>query len=289
MRTLKLFFLVIAMLFSFSVGYSKLQEQLSVYSTVTLVPQEEEHDDYTLTHTLNKWTTSQSDSYQYFMELTYLGTDPDITSWAIVLDVPSSAVVDVNLFSNCSYSYSSGKITIYNDAQNFSYHNGSISKLPDKKAIFQMTIKIPTPSDYQLNVSSVEFYNLTDKPNPHLTDVNLTNTPGAFNLTKVWDNSESDGVKRYYRLKLKNTTSNFFHEFTVVLGNFDPSKMRILDEESFGGYPGANLKYTIIGDKLTLIGTNINPYHTVLNLEFYVKYFNTIIDLTKVSFVGRYL
>ncbi len=160
MKLLKLAFLCIALLLSISVGYSKLNQNLSIISTATIEPAQ---TDYLFSFQLNKWQEGGLWNYQFHpITLTYTGTDPAVTSWDITIAVPPGSQIVSSHFNNCKYSYTSGNLKIYNVIT-----NGSIS--PNGSVTFGIGFKTSV-SNYQLNITNANFYSRTN-PNPNLTSV----------------------------------------------------------------------------------------------------------------------
>lgn len=276
LKILKLFFLCLVLLLSVSVGYSKLEQELSINSTATIEP---EQTDYSINYTLNKWKERTYWHYQYTVTITYLGNDSGVTSWDLTLAVPLGTIPVLG--SNCQYSYTSGTLKIYNISYNGSDVNGTIA--PNGTAVFMIDFKT-SDSNYSLNVTNANFYS-ANNPNPNLTPI-----LGTFTIRKSSDYLDSSDGKlvRQYSLTLNNPTNYSFQTFECIINGFNTNLVTLFSN-NFSGFSKFHLNYVIKSSLLILDGNNLGSNHNI-SLSFAVKYLTSnIIDLNVLSFIGKAL
>ncbi len=273
LRLLKCVFVCIALLFSVSVGYSKLQQELSIISTATIEPQQYEDDYYSNFHVTKWWPwirllpPAMLWYYHYDpITLTYIGNNPSITSWDVTIATPSDAQMISNDFENCQYSYNSGTLKIYN-----TINNGSIS--PGGSVTFDIAF-VTNNSNYQLNITNSNFYSQSN-PNPNLTAI-----AGQPTLTRGTGSGTPGNYTYPYTLALRNQSNYDFQDWEVILP-FDQGTMQIKDN--------VNFNYVIRDGKLILFGYGIAKNST-RNTSFKITYSSTPIPpLTVTSFIGKAL
>jgi hypothetical protein len=146
-KLLKMLFAGIVLIFSVSVGYSKVQQQLTTSVTASVG---DNPSTYTLTSSAsigpsgtNLWT------YTYKLTLKYKGTSKSIKGWRITLYVPSATPV-LSGFTNCTCSYNDPGLGIVSTAKS------GIMK-PNSSVTFHIKFKLNT-SGYTFKPYSVFFY-----------------------------------------------------------------------------------------------------------------------------------
>lgn len=148
----KLSIIFIFVLLVMSVGYSALQQNLSLSGTATL-KKEDKPDNYEVNDNPSSWGTDKI-VYQFQPSITYKGTDKT-TSWEIIIDIPDDSEL-VNSW-NGIFKIENGNLIISNDQNNKEINPGGTVS-------FGFQIKSDM-TNYQLNIIEANFYSPV-KPDP---------------------------------------------------------------------------------------------------------------------------